>query len=163
MLASKDINTERIREVMTALEDLASINGRSTRRIELDMLNAHVHVDSVINNTDKVCFSCWLDMLNTPPKSNIAKQRVQFIDGVDWYSKYIINKKYKENKSYYLNLVNFLEDNPDLWGNSKGEDAFLRAWAYKKRGDARFVTLGKAIKVWRDFANRLDEERNNKP
>lgn len=162
-----EINTDKIREVMTGLEDLAVIRGDEDPY--LNMRQGRFK-GSVELGYATVCFGCWLDfLLNDNPYKDEAcgVTLYHFFNGADLFADYIGVKAEDKNelhpRSASIVLADVLCHNPKLWGNSYGRDYIHTPRAYISRrifqDEWRRIRLKTVTNHWRKFADRIDEHR----
>lgn len=160
------INTDRIREVMTGLEDLAVIRGDENPL--LDMVGGYYFceeevVDKTLEGEKLVCFGCWLDFL----LAEYNKHSYLFLRGSGCFAKYIgVNPLNMLDESVWASneLSALIKRVPELWGNGYGGMYNHSEWAYLPAGCElwRPVRLRDVTSHWRKFADRLDELRRGR-
>ena len=152
-----NINTDRIREVMAGLEDLAVIRGYEDPYLNM---RAGRFRGSVELGDATVCFGCWLDfLLNDKPHKNSVTS-YYYLDGANIFAKYIGLEEGHEGEVQYsasAQLANILDRNPELWGNPYGVDFVEAALAYKPHHiSITKVRLKTITNHWRKFADNLE-------
>lgn len=159
-----NINTDKIREVMAGLEDLAVIRGDENP--VLDMVNG-LHegkedvVDKKLKGETPVCFGCWLDFLLADDTDFAFNFRVGSRD----FAEYIGIKPYPRDDIFInaaTKLSGLLTEYPELWGNKKGYDWNYYVRAYKPDDKSGRIRLRTVTNHWRKVADRLDAERGVK-
>ena len=169
----KDINTDRIREVMTGLEDLAVIRGDENPildmyegRLNLDFGEDIVDVkisDIEISDRDKVCIGCWFSFLLKRPDGGSSYH--YYLTGSNLFAEYIGLKSDYDNTgimklSASSKLERILDGVPDLWGNEYGSYYNTAARAYEGEKGGSLIALRTVTNHWRKFADRLDAHRD---
>ena len=146
-----DINTDRIREVMQGLEDLAVIEGDENPT--LDMYGAELTIDKTkfLKREKNVCFGCWLNFL----LNKNSRTFYHYTKGAELFAEYI-----GEGSAFELKQT--LAGAPNLWGNPIGDLFAISSRAYKDDYNRNLIRLKEVTKHWRKFADRLDEHRRGR-
>ena len=155
----KNIDVNEIRKAMDGLEAMALEEGAEGLNTVLDMYEPEIRVDN--QNLQFVCVGCWLYRHYFGNTKNGF-----YSEGVAEFRKRILKKpipefiyKIIEEASRNDDIVAELIRRTKLWPmNTHGFSIFSSNIPYTNEGD---VTIGEAIKVWRNFADNLEAYEEN--
>lgn len=136
---------ERIREVMTGLEDLAVILGYDDANPPIDMDHGHAYLrNGEWRAKSDVCVGCWMDiLLGNAEDAHWGKGSVAFANYISENNEAVIDWVFQE-----------------IYGGNSwimpSRSVFMRHSAYRVNRN-RPLKLRRVTKVWRKFADNLEE------